>query len=124
MPGSDLRLRRKSHLVMRFFLPAVFDTCDAEETLPNIKILVEESTGCTVKDGRIFSVEYKHGGNARCITVGDQLPSGTVECIFDSDYVVLVCPFQEGLFGRPILIEKRDVVCIEFFEGYEVAWAA
>jgi hypothetical protein len=109
---------------MRFFLPAVFDPGDAEESLPNIKDLVEETTGCSVKGGRIFSVEYVHGTHARSITVGDHLPSGTVECIFDSDYVVLACPFKDGVFSRPVLIEKRSILGIEFFEGYEVAWAA
>lgn len=113
-----------SPVTMRFFLPAVFDPRDAEESLPNIRSLVEETTGCTVKGGRIFSVEFRHGIHARCITVGDQMPGGTVECIFDSDYVVLACPFKDGAFSRPILVDKRDIVGIDFFEGYEVAWAA
>ena len=109
---------------MRFFLPAVFDTYDAEESMPNIKALVEGATGYPVGEGRIFSIEFRDGTHFRTVTVGDRLPAGTVECILESERHLFVCPFARGQFAQPLVLEKQNVVTIDFFDGFEAAWAA
>jgi class 3 adenylate cyclase len=102
---------------MKFFFPYKSDE-DAEALFRELRAYVQDATGWPIACERICSVEYFDCGARKTVTVGDTLYGGDVKCILASDLVLVVCTIGEDRFKAPILIDRRDVISIDWFEDY------
>lgn len=104
---------------MNFFLPAAADPEVAEEFLCAVKSFTEDATGWTVLPGRACSIEYWEEGDLKRVTVGNLYEGETVECILNSDRLMLVCTANRGIgWGAPIIVDKVAVATVRWFNGY------
>jgi hypothetical protein len=104
---------------MEFFVPSATDPTVAEEFLVAVQSFTEDATGWTVVPGRASSLEYWEGGELLKATVGHPFQGETVECILNSDRLMLVCTANHGIgWGSPILIDKMAVATVRWFNGF------
>ena len=104
---------------MKFFMPPGLPVSSSEEAYRDLRAFTQDVTGWLINDGRIHSLEYMHAGEVKAATVGDQIHGGTVLCIFDTDQVAMVCTIADQRLGTPIMVDKRNVVNLIWFDGYE-----
>lgn len=106
-------------MMMDFFLPSATDPDVAEEFLGAVKCFTEDATGWPVMPGRACSIEYWERGELVRATVGHPLDGETVECILNSDRLLLVCTANHGIgWGAPIVVDKGAVATVRWFNGH------
>jgi class 3 adenylate cyclase len=110
-------LNPRTTKTMKFFFPYQ-SGIDAEDLFREFRAYVQDATGWPIACERIFSVEYFDGGVRKTVSVGDTLYGGDVKCILASDLVLVVCTIGEERFKAPILIDRRDVVNVDWFEDF------
>jgi class 3 adenylate cyclase len=106
---------------MRFFMPPGLPVSNPEEAFRELLAFTQDVTGWLIRDERIYTVEYMDSGQVKTATVGDRLFGGTVQCIFDTDLVVMVCTAEDGRLGSPVMVDKRNVVNLTWFEDFAPA---
>jgi class 3 adenylate cyclase len=106
---------------MRFFMPPGLPVSNPEEAFRELLAFTQDVTGWLIHDERVYSVEYMESGKVKSATVGDQGFGGTVQCIFDTDLVVMVCTAQGSRLGSPVMVDKRNVVNLTWFEDFAPA---
>jgi hypothetical protein len=109
---------------MKWFLPAVSDEGELEETYTYMREYARKATNLVFSESRIDTVRYSVGDGAKTVSVGEWLHGAIVQCIFESrEHYVLLTTNGEGL-GQPILIDQGLVLKVEFFNGFDFHAAA
>ena len=109
---------------MRFFIPAVLDEDELEETFSYMREYARKATALNFAQSRIDTIRYTAGDAAKKVSVGEWIHGAIVQCIFESpEYYVLLTTNGEGL-GQPILIDRVLVLKVEFFSGFDFHAAA
>jgi class 3 adenylate cyclase len=104
---------------MKFFLPDTGGVASAEQLYRNITMYTKDATGWHVQPERIYQLNYMNGDVVEVVSVGDQFFGETVECILACPHVYVVCTVVEGVrFGPPIVLNRRDVSMVAYFEGH------
>jgi hypothetical protein len=104
---------------MDFFLPSTPDPDAAEELINAVESFTEDATGWAVRPGRASSVEYWEEGQLVRATVGNLLQGETVQCILNTDRLLVICTENRGVgWGSPIFVDKMAVATVRWFNGF------
>jgi class 3 adenylate cyclase len=103
---------------MKFFMPPGLDVSNPDEAYRDLRAFTQDVTGWLINDERIYSLEYMEAGEVKTATVGDKVLGGTVLCIFDTDRVAMVCTADDNRLGTPVMIDKRNVANLTWFDDY------
>lgn len=106
-------------LYMKFFIPGADDDQQAENVYSSIKQAACEATGWSIKEKRIFNIEYYHNGKKYYAEVGkeDSLIGELVVAIIESN-TYLICTVNRGVLkGVPIMVGKTDTITHTLFEA-------
>ena len=104
---------------MDFFLPSVVDPDAAEEFIGAVESFTEDATGWEIEPGRASSVEYWENGDLARATVGSPLDGEIVQCILNTDRLLLICTENRGIgWGAPIVVDKMAVATVRWFNGH------
>ena len=103
---------------MEFFVPSVSGQEAAENFLRSLKSFANDATGWEVIPGRARSIAFHNELGLQTATVGREVEEETVECILNSDKMMMICTVNHGMgWGSPILVDKLYIEKIEWFEG-------
>lgn len=105
---------------MRFFIPAVYEKEEVEETYAFMREYATKETGLELSSRRIDTVQFPGEKGVKTISVGEWVLGGTVQCIFEGSGPFVVLTTRAGSFGVPILIDRAAVVGVNYFEGFEI----
>jgi class 3 adenylate cyclase len=103
---------------MKFFLPENSGNLSPDELFRELRSYVQDATGWPIAGERIFSVDYFDNGTSKRLSVGSVVYGGEVKCILASDLVLMVCAVDGDTLKAPVLIDRRDVVHIDWFEDF------
>jgi hypothetical protein len=107
---------------MKFFMPAIQDSKQAEEMYQNIKTAVQKAVPCDVSDRRVFRIAFTLKRMRHEAEVGETIRldrEEVVAAIFESPTLrtYLICTKSRGIHGNmPHLIGYQDVSTSEDFE--------
>jgi hypothetical protein len=103
---------------MKFFVPGAESPSSAEEIWGETRARVEEDFG-TVRDRRVFRLDFRHDAKDLVAEVGQADPQlgGTVVAIFNTRDMNYVCTATGGGDDRrPSLVGKHETYEVEYFE--------
>jgi len=125
LPALEAKRDGKSPIdAMRFFLPAVFDSGEVEETYAFMREYTMKEAGREFTDRRIDSLQVRAGDAAKTISVGEWVHGAVVQCIFEGKDQYILLTTNSGKFGDPLIIDRAAVVRADCFDGFDVESAA
>lgn len=106
---------------VKFFIPHLKEASDPEKVFESICRFGETRMGWLMaRKLRPYMIEYKQGEDIATVQVGRDLESGElITAILASTTGFLACNYRDGFMkGIPLIIDREDVVHIEYFEEY------
>jgi len=103
---------------MKFFIPQAERPEQAEEVYAATKKFAAETMGWQIGDARVRRITYTDKGKLVRATVGNPEPreGELVIAILESNTYLVCTPNRGVLCGMPIMIGKREVTDVEYFE--------